>query len=147
MFKKKKIRRSREFSKNNKVIDFEKAKKDRKEKRDEFIKSTQAKQNDKEEPSKRKLIRRNRKRLIYIAIIITIIVTACVSLYRVAYVNIQRDEAIASKQSLEAERARLEQLLLDVDTPEFIEQQARTTLRMIRPGETFFIVQIADDEN
>jgi len=144
MFTKKKPRRSREFNKNNKAIDFEKARETRKEKREALAQNTQLGKN--EELSRREKIKRNRKRFFYTAIMTIFVVVIGFSVYNVVSVHSHLEESIASQEALQIEKARLEYELQHVDSPEYIEQQAREKLKMIMPGETFYIVPRGEDE-
>ena len=140
MFKSKKVRRSREFHKNNQIIDFEKAREARKEKRESL-----AQAEEKEKPSQREVRKSNRKRNFYAAAIIAIVVVICISAYQVISVRYDLAVAQAHREALEAEHARLEHRLENIDTPEFIEYRARTLLRMIRPGEIYYVIPINNE--
>lgn len=144
MFKKRKARRSREFNKNNKIIDFEKARETRKEKREALAQNAQI--NKSEEPSKREKVKRNRKRFFYTAIMVIVVAVVGFSIYNIISVNSLLEETIAGHEALEIEKARLEYQLQHADSPEYIEQQARTMLRMVMPGETFYVVPAGEDE-
>ena len=141
MFKKKKARRSREFNKNNQIIDFEKAKETRKEKREALLSAE-----EKEKLSKRERLRKVRKRNFYFLVMIAIVVTVCFAIFNVTSAREDLSVAIANKEALERERARLEQRLQSVETPEFIEYRARTLLRMVRPGEIYYVLSPLDED-
>jgi len=141
MFKKKKTRRSREFKKNNQLIDFEKAKESRKEKR-----AVLASAEETEKRTKREKIQRIRKRNFYAAALIIIIAIVGASVHNVFSVREDLDAAIANKEALERERARLEHRLQNVESPEFIEYRARTLLRMVRPGEIYFVLPPSNED-
>jgi len=145
MFKKRKARRSREFNKNNKLIDFEKAKQARKEKREAIVKAEQEKRAN-EEPSPRKVSKMNRKRNLYAVAIVAIVAIICVSAYNIHSANNDLEEAIANRDRLHAEIERLEHRLYHIHSPEYIEQRARGTLRMVMPGEILFIMPEPRDE-
>ena len=69
---KRKPRRSREFKKNNQVIDIEEARRERREKREKAAKKAKTEKRAKAEEknaSARKKVQRSRRRLIYAAII------------------------------------------------------------------------------
>jgi len=140
MFKNKKVRRSREFNKNNKLINFEEAREARKEKRENLIKTE-----EKETPSQREVSRKKRKRNFYAIALIAIVVVICVSAYHVISVRYDLAVAQANREALEAEKARLEHRLENIDTPEFIEYRARTLLRMIRPGEIYYVIPVNNE--
>jgi len=134
MFKRK-IRRSREWNKNNQLIDFEKAREVRKQNREQTVKAE-----IKEKPSKRKRIKFNRKRNFYSAVVMIVIAVIGVSVFNVISANSQLDEALIAKENLEGEKERLIYELENIDSEEYIEQQARTMLRMIKPGEIYYVV-------
>jgi len=140
MFRKK-IRRSREWRKNNPLIDFEKAKELRKKNREAIIKTQLEAETEKiDEPSKRMKTKKIRKRSLYTAVMVVIIAVIGVSVFNINSVNSQLDDVLAERSELEQERERLTFELQNVDSAEYIEHQARTSLRMIKPGEIYYIV-------
>ena len=140
MFRKK-IRRSREWRKNNQLIDFEKAKELRKQNRDAIIKTQlEAEAEKAEAPSQRIKTKKGRARNLYAGVMVIIIAIIGVSVFNVLTVNSQLEEVLAERRALIAERERLIYMLQNVDSDEFIEHQARASLRMIMPGEIYFIV-------
>ncbi|MCL1941916.1 MAG: septum formation initiator family protein [Synergistaceae bacterium] len=72
--------------------------------------------------------------------ILIIIAVTGVSVFNVISVNSQLAQASAEQYGLEKEKARLTDELLNVDSPEYIEYQARTLLKMIKPGEIYYVV-------
>ena len=62
------------------------------------------------------------------------------SVFNIVSVNSQLEEAIAEKERLLAEKERLQYELDNVDSEEYIEQQARALLRMIKPGEIYYVL-------
>ena len=138
MFKRK-VRRSREWQKNNKVIDFEKARESRREKRKALSEKEQV-AGIKKPPSKRKIIKISKKRNFYTAVMIVVTAVLGVSVFNVISVNSQLALAAAEQNSLEREKERLTYELQNVDSPEYIEYQARTLLKMIKPGEIYYVV-------
>ena len=133
MFKRK-IRRSREWSKNNQQIDFERAREQRKQNRELTVKI------EKEKPSKRKRIKLNRKRNFYSAVAVVVIAVIGVSVFNVISANSQLEDAMAERARLESIKEKLTYDLDNVDSEEYIEQQARTMLKMIKPGEIYYVV-------
>ena len=137
MFKRK-VRRSRVWSKNNRLIDFEKARETRKRNREILVKNQQTVTPEK--PSKRKKIKLNRKRNFYSIMTIIVIAVICVSVFNVISVNSQLAEVAAERDILLNEKEMLLYELQNVDSEEYIEQRARTTLKMIKPGEIYYVV-------
>jgi cell division protein FtsB len=71
---------------------------------------------------------------------IVVAAVACVSVINIVSVNKQFEEAIADREALEGKKSELLFELENVDSAEYIEQQARTLLKMIRPGEIYYVV-------
>jgi cell division protein FtsB len=142
MFKRKKKKRSREFKNLNKVIDLEQAREERRNRRKELSDKKQSKdrQSEKEELSDRKINKRNRKRLIYVAIVLGIIGVIGVSVFRVISLQNEYKEIATQNKELRDVRQSLTAELGNVNNIEYIEQQAREQLRMIMPGEVLFIL-------
>jgi len=137
MFRRK-LRRSREWNKNNKIINFEKARAARRQNREE--QNEAQKEAKPEPPSKRKRIKLNRKRNFYSALLLIVVVVFSFSIINMISANSQLKDVAAERAVLELEREGLEYTLQNVDSEEYIEQQARTMLKMIRPGEIYFVV-------
>jgi cell division protein FtsB len=80
----------------------------------------------------------------YIAALLLLLVMAGVYAVRIA--ALQTDEARAASELAAAQdkKARLETELEYVDDPEYIEQQARTRLRMIKPDEIYYVLPERD---
>ena len=85
---------------------------------------------------------KRRRRFLAIAALLVIIAAALVgrSIYRI--IELQREKARAEAQLAELQEKieRLNSELKRVTSDEYIEQQARTQLKMIFPGETLYIV-------
>jgi len=145
MFKRK-VRRSREWQKNNKVINFEKARENRLEKRKALAEKEQTAK-VKSTPSKRKIIRISKKRNFYTAVIVVITAVIGISVFNVISVNGQFAQAAAEQYKLEKEKEKLTYELQNVDSPEYIEYQARALLKMIKPGEIYYVVPEGEEGN
>jgi len=138
---KRKVRRSREFYKNNRLIDFEKAREERKKKREALLKDQQAVSGaEKEEPTRREMNKHNRKRNFYAIMTIVVMTVVGFSVFNIFSVNSQLTEVIAERDNLLKEKENLIYQLENVGSDEYIEHQARTLLRMIKPGEIYFVL-------
>ncbi|MBN7774478.1 FtsB family cell division protein [Clostridium aminobutyricum] len=146
MFKQRKKRRSREFKNLNKVIDLEQAREERRNRRKEIVQKRQSKDrpNEKEELSERKIVKRNRKRLIYMGILLGIIAVIGVSAFHVISLQNEYRDIVAQNKELKDKRTELNEELGKVNDLEYIEQQAREQLKMVKPGEVLYILP---DEN
>ncbi len=85
---------------------------------------------------------RRRRRLFFAAVIVVVLAGILVGRTIVDIIRLQKEKAEAETK-LEDLRIRIELLeneLTRVTSDEYIEQQARTHLKMIYPGETLYIV-------
>ena len=139
MFRRK-IRRSREWKKNNPAFDFDKARELRKQNREALANPQAVKSEKSKKASRRWRIKKSRKRSFYSALMVLIIAVIGISVFNVISVNGQLAEAVAGRDSLLSEKERLSQELQNVDNDEYIEQQARMMLKMIKPGEIYYVV-------
>lgn len=141
-------KRSREF-KNNRVIDIKTAREERRDKRIQAVtKKARNERRTKEELSHRKAAKILRRRLIYSGIFIIIIAIIGFSIYNIISLKIEQARATAELESLIQEKESLTEELSQVDSREYIEQQARQELRMILPGETLYIlIDRKEDDN
>lgn len=85
--------------------------------------------------------KRVRRRLVYAAVILFLIGVISVSAFKVLNLVMENEEAQARLESLEEEKAKLEEELARVGSDEYIEQQAREQLNMIMPGETLYVLK------
>jgi cell division protein DivIC len=89
---------------------------------------------------------KRRRRFIAIAALLVIIAAALVgrSIYRIIELQKEKAQREAELTELQEKIERLESELKRVSSDEYIEQQARTHLKMIFPGETLYIVVPAE---
>jgi cell division protein FtsB len=137
-----KNRRSKEFKNNSQVIDMEAARKERLAKR----RAERAKQEKKAKQEAQKNTRgkmairrqRNRRRLgiALLAIIIIAIVGVCV--FKIVSLKNEQKEALAQQEELKAQKQELQEELDSASDKENIEEQARSQLRLVKPGEVLY---------
>jgi len=128
------------------VLNIEEAREARRKKRRIIAEEKEKKENkEKKKVSQRRSLRNARRRFLCAAIFIGITVLAGILIFDLLSVMAQEKEVLAEKEALTEEKERLENELLQVTTDEYIEQQARDELRMIKQGETLYIVP--DSEN
>jgi cell division protein FtsB len=143
VFKKKK-RRSREFRNSGQVIDLEEARQLRKQKREETAGKRKA-QRSKSAVSKRKALKKNRRRLVYLAIFLGIAGIVAASVINIVSLRLTEASTMKEQQELMDQKARLERIYSQVNSPEYIEQQARQQLKMIKPGEILYVLPQKDN--
>jgi cell division protein FtsB len=91
--------------------------------------------------------RRNRiflYRKLYAAIILILLIMAGAYAARIASLKTDEAEATTKFQAALDKKARLENELNYIDDPAYIEHQARTRLRMVKPGEIYYVLPKRD---
>lgn len=77
--------------------------------------------------------------LLKTAAIIILVVALTRTGYSIYHLKQQEKEALALQKELKLHEKELENLVSVKDTPEYVEQQARNVLHMIKPGEILYI--------
>lgn len=133
--------RSRDFHRNNEVIDFDQAREKRRRARAE--KAERVYQARKEALSQRKSAKKRRRLLIYAAVIVFVV--AAISVSAVEIISLEKEKAqLATEQAeLKKELEVAKDELANTDDPDYIEQQVREKLNMVYPGE---IIYVSPDE-
>ena len=134
-----KKRRSRTFRENNRVINFDEVREKRKEKRKQVIEKKK-KPDTGSQVSERRAVKMHRRRLFCGAVFLVVVAVIGYSVYNIVSLRGQRAQAETAKEGLLKEKARLEKELQQVDSDEYIENEARGSLHMIKPGETIYIL-------
>lgn len=140
---KQKKKRSRQFKDESRVALAEDPREKRRSKREEKIQKSR--KSEKKSNSKRRTSRVAKRRLIYTTIILIIIVVSGVSALNVY--NLMQEEESVKKEHAELlkEKEKLEYELEQINSLEYIEQQARQLLRMIKPGEILYVLPENED--
>lgn len=143
MFKKKK-RRSREFKNSSQVIDIEEARQLRKRKREEAAEKKYKVQKSKSVITQRQAGKKARRRMVYLVIFLAIAGVIAASAFNIISLKLTEARTMKEQQALLEQKARLERIYSQVNSPEYIEQQARQQLKMIRPGEILYVLPEKD---
>jgi cell division protein FtsB len=83
-------------------------------------------------------------RKFYIAALLCLLVMASSYAVRIAALKADEAQATAELEAASEQKARLENELAHIDDPAYIEQQARTRLRMVKPGELYYVLPARD---
>jgi cell division protein FtsB len=137
---KKKRRRSREFKNNSQIIDIAEARELRKRRREEAAEKKYKVQKTKTTMNKRQAIKKARRRMVYFAVFFVIFGIIAVSAFNIVSLKLAEARTMKEQQDLLEQKARLERIYSRVNSPEYIEQQARQQLKMIRPGEILYVL-------
>jgi cell division protein FtsL len=89
----------------------------------------------------------NQNRLFYLGFIGIALIVIVIYAYNVITLEIYQSQIEAENQQLIQEKHDLEQELNNVKDPKYIEQQARTQLKMIFPGEILYILPEKNEED
>lgn len=135
--------RSRDFHRNNEVIDFDQAREKRRRARAE--KAERVYQARKEAPSQRKSAKKRRRLLIYVAVIVFVVAAISVSAVEIISLEKEKAQLAAEQAELKKELEAARDELANTDDPDYIEQQVREKLNMVYPGEIIYVSP--DEEN
>lgn len=86
-------------------------------------------------------------RIFYLGVVIIALIVIAIYAYNVIAVEMYQSQIEAEHQQLLAQKVKLEDELKNVRDPKYIEQQARTQLRMIFPGEILYVLPDKIEEN
>jgi cell division protein FtsB len=137
---KRKKRRSREFKDTSRVIDIDEARQRRKQKREEAAEKKYKVRKKKSVVTQRQAGKKARRRMVYFVIFLAILGIIAVSVFNIINLKLTEAKTMKEQQALLEQKARLERIYSQVNSPEYIEQQARQQLKMIKPGEILYIL-------
>jgi cell division protein FtsB len=137
---KKKKRRSREFKNSSQIIDIEEARQIRRQKREDASKKKDKERKTKSAVTERQAGKKARRRMVYFVIFLAMVGMIAVSAFNIVSLKLAEARTLKEQQELMEEKARLENIFSQVNSPEYIEQQARQQLKMIRPGEILYVL-------
>ncbi len=127
----------REYEKNNRVINIPKAQEERRSRLEE--------QKEYQKKRQKKRVKVNYGRVIIIVIVICLLAYFGVYAVKIMKLDKERDAVNAENKKLEQSKARLELTLENINTPDYIEEQAREELKLIKPNELLFIFPDSTD--
>lgn len=136
-----KKRRSSQFKDSSQVIDIEEARRKRQAKRKKQQKIANLAPKTVTNGSGRTSIKRNKRKrtLIYTAIILAIIAVVSVSIYNIISLKQEQRDRKDERSQLRSTKEAREKELEHINDPEYIEEQGRVQLRLVRPGEKIYV--------
>ncbi len=136
----KRLSRSQEYVKNSMKKPVEAtAVKARQKKRQEELAKRKAKVKAPARISGRQKSKHLRRKTVYMLIILMIIAAVAMQVFHIVSLNKEKKDLELARQDLQKERARLEEELNNVNSREYVEQQARQQLKLIMPGEILYV--------
>lgn len=97
----------------------------------------------KKEKKKYKL---NIPRIVVLLLAVLLIGSVFISIKNIITLRAERDRLIEANKQLIEEKKDLDEELKNVNNTDYIEEQARLQLRMVKPGETLFIIEDEEDD-
>jgi cell division protein FtsB len=97
-------------------------------------------------PSTRRKAKNSRRRIISLIILVIVFIAICFQGIKIYSLIQERESLRQIQQDLIKERARFEEELTNVNSSEYVEQQAREQLKLIMPGETLYIFPKIQEE-
>lgn len=99
-------------------------------------------QNKTQDDRKKKRVsaRKRRRRLIYLAVVTAALLLVFFTVQNIIGLKMEERELLQEQRELETRKAELEEELTRVDETDYIEQQAREQLHMIKPGEILYLL-------
>ena len=123
------------------LLERESQSEEQKERRAIRRKTLEEKAKIKDDPAKEKRARVRKRTMLVLFLIVALFGTFTVrSVQRIVALTRERAMVQAQLEELEKRRSELENELLMVNSDEYVEQQARSQLHMIKPGEVLYIV-------
>ncbi|MBR5642175.1 MAG: septum formation initiator family protein [Firmicutes bacterium] len=123
------------------LLERESQTEEQKERREIRRKKLEDRTKVKDDPAKEKRAKNRRRTILVLLIAVVVIGTFTVrSVQRMIALTRERAMVQAQLEELEKRRSELENELLMVNSDEYVEQQARSQLHMIKPGEVLYIV-------
>lgn len=89
---------------------------------------------------RRRKQQRQRRRLIYICVIVFLLAVTAWMARSVVELKHEQNELKAKQQALEEKKAELQKEKKKMQSSEYIEEQARQQLKMIKPGEILYVL-------
>lgn len=157
----KKETRKSQTTNGSRIIDIEEAQEERRRKRQQAA-ASKRRQKRQEEKEKQEEIRatttpqdrskKRRKKVTTKRILIFIIIAAILAFMagtgvQVIKLHMERSDAEKERAIKQAEKVKLKKELMRINDPEYIEEQAKERLRMIRRGETIYVFPEEEEDN
>ena len=123
------------------LLERESQSEEQKERRAIRRKTLEEKAKVKDDPAKAKRAKSRKRTMLLLFLVVALAGTFTVrSVQRMVSLTRERAMVQAQLEELEKRRSELENELLMVNSDEYVEQQARSQLHMIKPGEVLYIV-------
>ncbi len=100
-----------------------------------------------EKTNKRKpKVRFNMTRLLLTVVVVVLVVVFSISAKNIIDLKIEQNQLKKENKELRAQKKKLEEELEQINDENYIEEQARKQLNMVKPGEILYILESENEE-
>ena len=134
--------RSRQYNRENNVVDFDQARKRRAERREQETRSRQKERREELSPRQKK--KRTRQFVFYLAAFLILVLV--IGIASINVIQLEREKSTLEKKNTELtqELEKKESELANSDDPEYVEKLVREKLHMVYPGEILYLKKDED---
>ncbi len=91
--------------------------------------------------------RKKHRKIIYIGLVLAAFAFMLYSGFKLMNLETKKQQALEELEKLQAKEEELNAELRELDSEEYIEQEARSELHMIKDGEIVYVVTLPEEEN
>ncbi|ASS41407.1 hypothetical protein AXF21_05655 [Eubacterium minutum ATCC 700079] len=94
-----------------------------------------------EQRRKKKKMHLNMSRLLFRVVIVVLVCVTALSIRKIVLLKIEQSELKEQQKALKEKRTKLKNELKNIDDKNYIEEQARKQLNMVKPGEILYMIE------
>lgn len=94
-----------------------------------------------EQRRKKKKMHLNMSRLLFRVVIVVLVCVTVLSIRKIVLLKIEQSELKEQQKALKGKRAKLKNEFKNIDDKNYIEEQARKQLNMVKPGEILYMIE------
>lgn len=94
-----------------------------------------------EQRRKKKKMHLNMSRLLFRVVIVVLVCVTALSIRKIVILKIEQSELKEQQKALKEKRTKLKNELKNIDNKNYIEEQARKQLNMVKPGEILYMIE------
>lgn len=94
-----------------------------------------------EQRRKKKKMHLNMSRLLFRVVIVVLVCVTALSIRKIVLLKIEQSELKEQQKALKDKRTKLKNELKNIDDKNYIEEQARKQLNMVKPGEILYMIE------
>ena len=96
---------------------------------------------NREQRRKKKKMHLNMSRLLFRVVIVVLVCVTALSIRKIVLLKIEQSELKEQQKVLKEKRTKLKNELKNIDDKNYIEEQARKQLNMVKPGEILYMIE------